>query len=106
MLGTPSFAEDHMLRTGCLPLLLHLRVLATADASKSLCEPYHTTPEGLDYGPQYHIMGTINSLAHQWPDQSCCVNDVNGIFTHNGVHHVMHQHGFLSIANCRCHSGC
>jgi sucrose-6-phosphate hydrolase SacC (GH32 family) len=44
-------------------------------------------------------MGVINSLAHQWPDQSCCVNDVNGIFTRNGVHHVMHQHGFLSIAH-------
>eukprot|EP01043_Picozoa_sp_COSAG02_P001911 COSAG02_NODE_42_length_46522_cov_109.704478_24_plen_547_part_00 len=74
-------------------------LVASVSASKSLCGPYHTTPDGLDYGPQFHIMGAINSLAHQWPDQSCCVNDVNGIFTRNGVHHVMHQHGFLSIAH-------
>ena len=72
---------------------------AGASASKSLCDMYHTTPDGLDHGPIYHIMGAINSLAHQWPDQSCCVNDVNGIFTYKGVHHVMHQHGFLSIAH-------
>eukprot|EP01052_Picozoa_sp_SAG31_P038085 SAG31_NODE_5024_length_2798_cov_8.965543_1_plen_470_part_00 len=27
------------------------------------------------------------------------MNDVNGIFTYRGVHHVMHQHGFQDIAH-------
>eukprot|EP01052_Picozoa_sp_SAG31_P043465 SAG31_NODE_7248_length_1744_cov_1.355623_1_plen_547_part_01 len=49
--------------------------------------------------PRFHIMGAMNGLAQKYPGQSCCLNDVNGIGTWRGVHHVWHQREFSDIAH-------
>ena len=48
--------------------------------------------------PRFHIMGAMNGL-RKYPGQPCCLNDVNGIGTWRGVHHVWHQREFSDIAH-------
>jgi hypothetical protein len=61
----------------------------------ALCKAYESNPAL----PRYHIMGAWNGLRQKFPSQSCCLNDVNGIGTYKGVHHVFHQKEFSSIAH-------
>lgn len=90
-------AENCVMMRLLLPVLVHLLLLGDAAVSQQppLCRDYSTDP-GL---PIYHIMGAMNGLQQKFPGQSCCLNDVNGIFSRHGVHHVLHQREFSSIAH-------